>query len=255
VQAMRANQWVVSGESLGEDALDRLVGKTFRYSAHCIFDLYHYIDNPDATRELIVFEPSFQWIMKRPEFDGRGLLVLGLHLSNFDLVLQWLCKYGGMKPLVLTIPNPQGGRRMEYEIRKRSGMNLIPASVSALRQAVNHLKRGGLVLTGIDRPIPEAKPRPRFFGRPASLPVHHIFLATKAHVPAVIAVANLQSDGKYCVFASDLIEMDSYPDSDAELLHNAEKVLKVAENFIRAVPQQWSVPLPVWPETVPFVPK
>ncbi len=258
VRAVRLNQWVVHGGALRGATLDHVVRETFRYSARCIFDLYHYTDDPEGTRQLIVLEPSFQELAHRPEFerrgDRRGLVIVGLHLSNFDLVLQWLCREG-MKPLALTIPEPRGGRRMEYEMRKKTGMNLVPVSVGAFRQAIRHLQQGGMVVTGIDRPIPGPEACPRFFGRPAALPMHHIFLATKAPAPLTVAVANLQEDGKYHVFASDPIEMDPHPDPQAGMLRNAEKVLAVAEEFIRRCPRQWSVPLPVWPQLMDLVPK
>ncbi|HEX5943537.1 MAG TPA: hypothetical protein VFY66_14735, partial [Anaerolineales bacterium] len=60
---------------------------------------------------------------------------------------------------------------------------------------------------------------------------------------------------KYRVFASEPIEMDSCPNSDEAILRNAEKVLSVAEEFIRRAPQQWSVPLPVWPQVMKLVPE
>lgn len=254
VQAVRANQWVANGETLQGSALDEAVRRTLRYSAHSLFDLYHYNDDFEATRQLLVFDSSFENIARRPEFAQRGLVVAGLHLSSFDLIMQWVCR-NGLKPLVLTIPNPQGARQVEYELRKRMGMNLIPASVAALRQALRHLQRGGMVLTGIDRPIENPEICPRFFGRPAALPVHHIFLAVKARVPIVITAPYLQPDGKYHIFASDPIEMDACPHAAEETLHNAEKVLKVAEDFVRRSPQQWSVPLPVWPQSLELVPK
>jgi lauroyl/myristoyl acyltransferase len=254
VRAVRANQWVIRGENLEGETLDRIVDETFRYWARAIFDLYHYVQTPDATGQLIVLEPSFQQLARRPEFDNRGLIIVGLHLSNFDLILQWLCRQG-VNPLLLTIPNPQGGRQLEYEMRKRVGMRLLPASLGAFRQAIKHLQRGGMVATGIDRPIPSPQVRPRFFGRPAALHMHHIFLATKAHVPIVVAATTLQEDGKYHVFASDCMEMDSHPDPEVETLRNAEKVLYIAEEFIRRAPQQWSVPLPVWPQVMNLVPK
>lgn len=251
IRAIRLNQWMASRESLQGEALDQAVRNTLRYSAHSLFDLYHYNHNFDATRQLIVFDSSFDVIARQSEFHPRGLVIAGLHLSSFDLVLQWLCK-NGLKPLVLTIPNPSGGRQMEYEIRKRTGMNLIPASVGALKQALKHLQRGGMVLTGIDRPIDKPQVCPRFFGRPAALSIHHIFLASKACVPVVITVAYLQPNGKYHVYASDPIEME--PDPAERTLRNAEKVLAVAEMFIQRSPQQWSVPLPVWPGVIDQVP-
>jgi lauroyl/myristoyl acyltransferase len=254
VRAVRANQWMASRETLQGEALDEAVRETLRYSAHFLFDLYHYNQDSDATQKRIVFDSSFDVLAQRSEFEQQGLVVAGLHLSNFDLVLQWLSR-NGLRPLVLTLPNPKGGRRIEYEIRKRTGLNLIPASVGALRQAVRHLQRGGMVLTGIDRPIENPEVCPRFFGRPAALSVHHTFLAYKARVPLVVTATYLDPDGKYHVFASDPIEMDTYPNATEAKLRNAEKVLAVAEKFIERSPRQWTVPLPVWPAIVARVPR
>jgi phosphatidylinositol dimannoside acyltransferase len=254
VRAIRLNQWMASRESLQGDALNQAVLDTLRYSAHSLFDLYHYNSDDAVAQQLIVFDTSFDVIVQRSEFEPRGLVIAGLHLSNSDLVLQCLCQ-DGWKPLVLTIPNPQGGRLMEYETRRRTGMNILPASVGALRQALKYLQRGGMVLTGIDRPIDKPPVCPRFFGRPAALPLHHIFLASKAGVPVIVTATYLQPDGRYHVFASEPIEMDSFPNAEEGTLRNAEKVLAVAEDFIQRSPRQWSVPLAVWPEIMSEVPK
>jgi phosphatidylinositol dimannoside acyltransferase len=253
IRAVRANQWVIRGEHLDTTALDQVVFETMRQSARSIYNLYHSIHNPEATRNQIVLDGITQELARRSEFEERGLMVVGVHLSNFDLVLQWLCRQG-MRPLILTIPDPQGGRRMEFEMRKNTGANIVPASVATLRQALKHLQKGGFVVTGIDRPIPQPGVRPIFFGRPAALPVHHTYLATRAEVPVLIVAAHSRADGKYHVTATGPIEMDTYPDRDQEALRNAEKVLSIAEQYIRQAPEQWSVSLPVWPEIMDLVP-
>lgn len=249
VRAVRANQWVVHGENLASAALDRAVAETLRNTARALFDLYHYLPNPTATQRRFVLDEVGQNLIRRPEFEERGLVIAGLHMSAFDLILQSLCRQG-MKPLVLTIPNPQGGRRIEFEIRRRSGMNVLPASIPALRQSIHHLQKGGIVLSGIDRPVESPSSRPRFFGRPSSLPTHCAYLALKAHVPVMIMVAQYEPDGKYHVYTSNLIEMEHRPRREEELLYNTEKVLHVAEEFIRRAPHQWSISLPVWPEVM-----
>jgi lauroyl/myristoyl acyltransferase len=249
IRAVRANQWVVRGETLGKEALNQAVIETLRNSARCVFDLYHYMRNPKAIGRRIVLDPVAQALIQRPEFDTRGLMLVGLHMSGFDLVPQWLIQQG-MKPLVLSIPNPQGGRRKEYEARREIGMNVVPGSFASLRQALRHLQQGGVVVTGIDRPIPAPRVCPRFFGRPAALPTHYVSLAVKARVPVMIVVPNLQPDGKYHVLTSGLIEMESHPDRTTEEVRNAERVLGVAEGYIRQAPHQWTISLPVWPETL-----
>jgi lauroyl/myristoyl acyltransferase len=253
VRAVRLNQWVASRETLGNDALDQAVRLTIRSIARSFFDLYHYVDNLKAIQRLIVLDPVARDLVRRPEYSPQGLVVAGLHLSNFDLVLQTMFLQK-MKAIVLTIPEPQGGHRLQFEMRKRTGMNLIPASINALRQAVMYLKAGGVVLTGMDRPIPEPGLHPQFFGRPSSLPTHHIHLALNARVPVLVMAAMTEPDGTYHVHTSDLIEMQSHPDREAEILQNAEAVLKIAEQFIQKAPQQWAMTLPVWPDLLEQVP-
>ena len=145
---------------------------------------------------------------------------------------------------------------IEVEDTRRAAMDrAAQRSPFAFRQALRYLQRGGMVLTGIDRPSENPGVRPRFFGRATTLPIHHVFLACKAHVPVIVTVTYHQQDGKYGVFASEPIEMDSCLNSDEVVLRNAEKVLAVAEEFIRRAPQQWSVPLPVWPQVMKLVPE
>ncbi|HET9588814.1 MAG TPA: hypothetical protein VFO91_08500, partial [Anaerolineales bacterium] len=247
IQAIRVNQWVARGMNLGKEELDQAARETLRHNARSLYDLYHYIERPKAVQRMIRLSSEARELLERPEFASRGLVVAGLHLSSFDLILQSLCRQG-LKILVLTIPEPQGGRRVEYEMRKRTGMNLLPTSVGALRQAVKYLEQGGMVLTGLDRPVPGAKFRPKFFGHPAPLPIHYAYLASRACVPVMIMAAIQGTDGKYHIMNSEPIEMDDHAEGDKGNLRNAEKVLRRAEDFIRLAPRQWNVPLPVWPE-------
>ena len=253
VRGIRTNQWVIRGAGLDREALDQAVRENLKNIAHSLYSLYHYIHDPKAIRDMVDLDPVARGLVERPEFSDRGLMLVGLHLSNFDFVLQSMCMQG-LKAFVLTIPDPRGGHHIEYEMRKRTGMNLVPASVSALRNAVKYLEQGGVVLTGIDRPVPDPKARPRFFGRATSLPTHHVYLAAKASVPVMVAAARLGTDGRYHVRMSEPIEIKSYSDHENGIVRNAERVLKEAERFILQAPEQWNMSLPVWPDLMEGVP-
>ena len=246
-QAVRVNQWVACGANVEKRELDQVVRETLRNNARDLYTFYHYMHDPNAMQRMISVDPKARQWVERSEFAERGLVIVGLHLSNFDFVLQFICRQG-FKPMILTLPDPQGGRRVEYELRKKTGLNMVPASLNTLRQAVNHLERGGMVLAGMDHPVLNPKYHPRFFGRPASLPTHYISLALKAQVPVVIMAAHQHTDGTYHVLSSEPIEMEHDFDHRREILCNAERVLKQAEDFILSAPQQWNVPWPIWPE-------
>lgn len=253
VRAVRLNQWVARGRNPDPAALDRAVIETLQNSARTIFDLYHYLHNNPAAEKVIVLDESVRPLLERPEFAARGVMVVGVHISNFDLVMRALTRRG-LRPFILTIPDPQGGRKIEFELRRKAGMNLHTPSLASLRAAIKYLQDGGAVMTGMDRPVPDPDVRPVFFGHPASLPTHHITLALKTGVPVVILVTIRREDGKSVIYASDPIEMDRFPDRKEELQRNAEKVIRVAEEFIRRSPGQWSMPIPVWPDLMDQVP-
>jgi KDO2-lipid IV(A) lauroyltransferase len=179
----------------------------------------------------------------------RGIVIVGIHLSNFDLALQ-AAGTMGLNVQVLSAAQPGSGYRWQNELRRQSGLTITPASVKAVRQALERLQAGKSILTGIDRPIFESKFHPRFFGRPASLPLHHIYLALKAKAPIYLFAAMLDSDGVYRINASEPIQMRPYSNRDTELIRNAEAVLEVAECYIRRAPQQWSMFFPVWPNAL-----
>lgn len=247
VQAVRANQWVIGGGKLSEEQLDRAVQETFRNTAHCIYDLYHYIHNQAALWDLIDFDPTSLEIIQKSQKRQEGYIIVGLHSCSFDLVMQ-AASLRGLRALVITLPQLTGGYQWQTEMRARAGMEIVPASVASLHEAVHRLHSGGTVLTALDRPLPGLKHRPRFFGRPARLPVHHVQLALKTKVPVVVVSGLLQPDGRYSFLVSDPLYMQTHPDRETEILINAEAALEIAEGIICRDPHQWAMFYPVWPE-------
>jgi lauroyl/myristoyl acyltransferase len=254
VRAARLNQWVVRGGNLNQAALDEVVRQNFRTTARSIFDLYHNINNPEVFSQIIEVHPMAAELLQRPEFAERGLVVAAVHMSNFDFIGQ-AAGMAGVKAMFLGLPDMHPGYRKQLEMRKEKGMNIVPTSSGAIKQAVKYLRDGGVVMTGIDRPNESYPYRPLFFGRPAALPIHHIFLALKAKVPVLVGSVIWRTDGKYHFLFSEPIEMQPHPDRHQEILQNAEDVLLIAEGFIRHDPSQWSMTFPVWPDVMDQVPE
>jgi lauroyl/myristoyl acyltransferase len=246
-RAVRANQWVLHGGAISSDELDRVVMAVFRNTADCLYDFYHHLDLLPEMEKRIHFSRRGEALLEKRGKGESGVVIVGVHLSNFDLVAREAARHG-LKAMVLAYSNPGKGYQWQNELRRRAGLDLVPASAEAVRQAIRRLKQGENVLTGIDRPIQEVKYQPLFFGRPASLPVHHIHLALAANAEIVVVGAIKRGGGIYDIQVSEPIKMQTCSDRDKEILTNAEKVLKVAEGMIRQVPEQWSMFFPVWPE-------
>ena len=253
VQGIRANQWMVSGKQLSGADLDHAVDQTVKHIARSFFNLFHYLEQLDRFSQFLDYDARSLDVIESSQQGRQGLIVLGLHSSSSDLVLQASAR-AGLKALALSLPDPSEVIEWQHELRRRAGVEILPASIHNIRQTIDRLKAGETVLTGLDRPVPDTKYHPRFFGHPAVVPVHYIQLALKANVPLVVMSSIELENRRYSVFSSDYIHLDRYPDRHTEIILNAEKVLKVAEEFIRRAPQQWTIFQPVWPDLISQVP-
>jgi KDO2-lipid IV(A) lauroyltransferase len=243
---------VVNGENLTAVELDEAVARTLRHTAHCLYDTYHYFQNERAGREMVIIGPSARAELERVKREREGVVIVGPHLSNFDYAGQTVGTE--IEAIALTIPQPEGGYRWQNQIRRYSGLEIAPTSLKSMRKALKTLDEGGIVLTAIDRPIEGSKHILDFFGRPAKLPLHHVLLALKADVPIIVVAVVMKPDGRYEVVHSDPVVMERSADRNFDLIHNAGRVLRIAEDYIRLAPNQWSMYYPVWPEVEKHLP-
>jgi len=253
IQSARINQWVVNGEDLTKEQLDKAVSETMRHTARCLYDTYHYFKDEEAISRLVVLSSSARERLTEVTDSKEGAIIVGLHLSNFDFVGQAVSGTE-LEALALAFPQPTGGYRWQNEIRRNSGMQIVPTSLDSMRKARKVLKDGGIVLTAIDRPLAESNYPIRFFGRKAFLPLHHIALALKTGAPIHVVAVIMNSDGKYEVVYSDPVTMEYGGDRTGDMIRNGEMVMSIAEEYIRLAPNQWSMYYPVWPKVQDSLP-
>lgn len=255
VQAVRINQWVVGGERASAVELDDAAHDVFHHTAHCLFDLYHHLSDEKWIRQRVTFGPALSALIEQSLRGEIPAVVAGVHVSNFDLIMR-AAAYRGLTALGIAMPetSENSGYAWQNKMRRETGLDIVPASMTALRLGIDRLRAGGTVFTGLDRPLPDSKYQPRFFGRPTSLPVMHVLLALRAKVPVVVVSGIMHADGHYEMLASEPIMMKPHRDRHTEILMNAEAVLEAAEPLILAAPRQWSMFYPVWPQAADEMP-
>jgi phosphatidylinositol dimannoside acyltransferase len=255
VKAVRSNQWVVHNQKISPTELNHLVKNTYRNTARGLYEFWHFITKPDAVKSMVDFDPSFFSCVHQAKEKGEGLVMVLPHLANFDLVGH-AAVLNDIKLHVLSYPQPPGGYRWQNRLRKLEGLNITPLSIDALRLASETLRSGGIVTTGIDRPLPgeERKYQVSFFGHKAVLPVFHIRLALKNNVPIVVVGGCKTAENRYCVWASNPIKMRRMDNLVDEIVYNAETILDISANDIRQAPDQWAMYYPVWPDLMDQVP-
>jgi lauroyl/myristoyl acyltransferase len=248
-KAIRSNQFVVSGGSLSDQDLVQRTIKILSHAGRCYYDLYHYYSKPEKMETIVPWSETMTELVNYSHED-QGYLVIAPHLSNFDLVVARLIK-GGFKGKVLSYPNPGSGYQLQNKIRKSYGLDLIPLGDSSLEaDIVQYLKAGGVVATGVDRPVPSRKKKhyTQFFGRPSPLPLGYITTALAANVPIITVAAFMHPDGSYGLRLSKPITLKKFENKLDDIILNAERVLKEVEKFIKLSPDQWLMYYPAWPD-------
>jgi len=246
VKAARANQWIISKQSLTSEELDTQTRETFRQTSRWLFDFYHNINNYETILDRVTISPKLIKFLTDRLGGDEGTIMVAPHLSNFDFGGRALVLHG-FDVQVLSYPQPHGGYQWQNKLRKDVGMNVTPMSTESMRAAKARLKNGGGVVTGMDRPLDRSNYNPRFFGFPASVPTSYVRMALQTNAAVVVIACIGLPEENYRVECSDLIYMKPDDDPVKEIEKNAEKVLREAEKFIRAYPSQWAMFYPVWP--------
>lgn len=254
VKAVHLNQWVVSGKKLNAVELHRATIEVFRSTGRSFYDFYHNLDRPKEVLRLVRLTPEFEKMLTERQHAKEGTMIVVPHVSNFDLAGRALALLG-FRFQVLSYPITPGGYKLQNRLRSEGGLEVTPMNIESMRKAKQRLQDGGLVLTGMDRPMDESNYPVRFFGQLANLPVTYVRLALQARCPVVTVVCQRDPDGYYYMRTSDLLEMQEYKDQRETTILNAERVVAQGENFIRQTPLQWAMFYPVWPQFFDEVPR
>lgn len=245
VRSVRANQWIVTGEKLTKEELDEQTKETFRQTIRCLFDFYHNLDNYQAILERVTLSPKLIEYLDTRE-GKEGTLIVAPHLSNFDFAGRAMALHG-YKVQALSYPQPKGGYQWQNRLRRDIGIDITPMSTENMRLAKKRLKEGGIVITGLERPLDKTNYYPHFFGYPAPVPTSYVRMAMQTNSAVLVVTCVGTPEENYMLECSDLIYMKPYKNVVDEIEKNAERVLKYAEKYIRDHPTQWAMFYPVWP--------
>jgi lauroyl/myristoyl acyltransferase len=255
-RAIMVNQWVANDCKFHARELRQAIRRVYQQQGRSLYDFYHNLDRPTEISRLAEISDKFRTLIEACKSGRRkkGTLLLMPHLAGFNVSGFRLVQLG-FKFLTLAVPNPNRGYLWQNQLRNERGMEVLPMNMEALQLARQRLQSGGVVLTGVDRPHHESVYAPKFFGRPAALPVAYVKLALKTDAEVVLVNFHTQKNGISTADVSDPLTLERLPDPHEELVVNAENILKVIEGFIRADPTQWMMFLPVWPDVEIEVPR
>jgi len=246
----------VLGSEISEKELHQTAYRLISNANRGYYELFHNVGrgriNVEEFYPPVCMAPEARTYLDQGLASGRGLFILGVHMSNFDLAWIGLSQYVPVPMQALSLAEPPAGFEFFNRLREKGNVIITPISARSLRDAMARLRDGGLVITGVDRPLAEGNEPVEFFGATAHLPTGYIRipLRTDCLVMTIAAYYETDEDGNgfYNVIANPPMQMERTGDAETDVVHNLRRVLAEIEAVIRRRPDQWMMFVPVWPE-------
>jgi len=283
---VRANLRQVLGPEADDMTLHQMTYRVFFHAGQTYYDFFHAIGQPkEVLAEAVRIPEGFISFIRSEMARGQGVLLLATHMSNFDL-LGLSVGARGLPIQILTLANPQGGFHLLNRLRAEAGFEITPITPQSLRAAIRRLKSGGVVLTGVDRPIlrqaQDTVPKNHglglssqggilspalsgtngsskgcteilveFFGQPAYLPLGPVRLALLTGALVIVGSCYYEPDKGYALEVTGPLEMIHTGDRWRDIMTNVRRLAEIVEEHVRARPEQWMMFHRLWPESSP----
>ncbi len=245
---VHSNLRQILGLEADDATLHRMTYQVFLHAGQTYYDFFHALGQPKEVLANAVRIPEEVISLVQSETArGHGVLVLATHMSNFDL-LGLSVGVRGLPIQILTLANPRAGFHVLNHLRAKAGFEVTPITPQSLRAAIQRLKSGGVVLTGVDRPIAEDQELIEFFGQPAYLPLGPVRLALISDALVIVGSCYYEPDRGYALEVTGPLEMIRTGDRWQDIRTNVRRLADIVEEHIRARPEQWMMFHRLWPE-------
>lgn len=184
---------------------------------------------------------------------GRGVVVLGAHIGNYNLLAPFMALCGPPAGAFVEPVEPPELFAFVSQVRARTGLRLFNADRDGVRGAVRLLRDNGILAVTGDRYLGNNGAVAAFFGRRTCLPQGAVVLAQRCGAPLLPASLRSLPGNRLRVELGPPLPLVETRQPRHDLAVNMRLVAGALERAISAVPEQWVMLNYAWLDDVPAV--
>ncbi len=238
----------VLGQPRGKPEVKEAARRSMRNYARDVVDLLRYTGRPVSSRARVSFDRLDR--LDEALAEGKGVILLGLHLGAWDVGAAYLAQCGYPMSAVVLSPRANDGLdRFMHTLRAGAGVEVI-STRDGVFGAGEALRRNTVLCVLIDGPT-EGKSVPvTFLNRPLHFSAGPAALALRSRAAVVPACTIRQPDHTFQGFIGERVLPAGGGSFHGSIESFTQRMMDSLEGFVREHPDQWALRRGMGPERI-----
>jgi KDO2-lipid IV(A) lauroyltransferase len=205
--------------------------------------------DPGSFRDRLIGDEEAERSIRKVIDEGRGAIILTMHIGHWDLGLKLLPAFGVPVHVVMLEEVPEEVSRFAREARESPLVRVHQMGRSPLLavELMAALRRGELVAVQADRAAGRATALTELFGAEAPLPTGPVQLAMATGAPVLPLFVLFDGGGKHRLLALEPMRFGLRAGGSNDMDEAMARVARMMESVLSRYPDQWFNFYDVWP--------
>lgn len=179
---------------------------------------------------------------------GKGVIMVMPHLGGWDFGAAWFASAGGYRVTVVVEPvEPPELFAWFTELRRSTGLEIVPLGPEATTAVLRRLRQGGVVGLLADRDITGTGVKVEFFGERTTLPSGPATLALRTGAAILPTAVYFTPRGGHHGVVRPAVPVERTGRFREDMTRVTQNIAHEFEALIRRAPSQWHLLQPNWP--------
>ncbi|MBD3380546.1 MAG: hypothetical protein GF408_08835 [Candidatus Omnitrophica bacterium] len=243
-EAIRSNLKVVLGDDISDQRVKKHTLNIFRNFSKYLVDFFRFYEFDERSIERYVRINGLD-ILKKAMKDGKGAVLVGLHIGNWELGGAIVAALGF--PFTVIALEHTDKKINDFFNRQRSinKMHIIPPG-PRIKKCFQVLRDNKVLGVVGDKDYTNSGLLVDFFGRKALLPKGPAVFSLKTGAPLIFCALIRNPDDTFTLNFEGPVGLDPSGDIKKDVPELMSKYIAIFEEYIRAYPDQWYAFEKIW---------